>query len=93
MAPSKGSSKDSSKGQVRGLRTAKESQTEIYNKRKALEHLKCGLPKGQLSHQDLQEHGHALSETPGDFPQKKQKLASPPYRCDFDGAYKEEYDL
>lgn len=83
----------SSKGYVRGSRPTEDSQTDIYNKRKALEHLMYGLPKGQLIHQDSKEHSHALSGTSGNFPQKKQKLASPQYGCDFDGVHEEEDDL
>lgn len=76
-----------SNGYVQGSRTIEDSQTEMYNKRKA------GLPKGQLSHQDSKQHDHALSETSGDLPQKKQKLTSPQYQSDIDGAYREKYDL
>lgn len=83
----------SSTGHVQGSRAAEDSQTEIYNKRKALEHLKYGLPKGQLTHQDSKGHGHALLGASGDFPQKKQRLASPPYRCDLNGVYEERDDL
>jgi hypothetical protein len=87
------SSKGSSNGRVQDSYAVEDSQTEIYNKRKALEHMKYGLPKGQLSHQDSKEHGHTLSGTSGDFPQKKQRRGSPQYRCDADGVYEEEYDL
>src|SRR5271168_2132728 len=82
----------SSKGHVQSSCDAEDSQAEIFNKRKAPEYLKYGLPKSQLSHQDSKEDGRGLSETSSDFPQKKPKLASPQYRCDFNGVY-EEYDM
>jgi hypothetical protein len=86
------SSSKSSKGLVQFSRAAEDSQTELYNKRKALEHLKYGLPKSQLSHQDSKEHGHALLEISADFPQKKQKIVPQQFQCDIDGVYRDEYD-
>ncbi len=87
------SSKGSLTGHIHDSGVAEDSQTEIYNKRKALELLKSGSPKGQLSRQGSKEHGHVLSGTSGDFPQKKQKLVPPQYRSDFDRVSEEEYDL
>jgi hypothetical protein len=87
------SSKGSSKGHVLVSSVAENSQSETYNKRKALEHLKYGLPKGQVSHESLKVQGNTLSGTSSDFPQKKQRLASPHYKSDFDGVYPEQYDL
>jgi hypothetical protein len=66
---------------------------EDNNKRKALEYVRYVLLTGQLSHQDSKGHGYASSETSGEFPQKKQKLASPHYRYDFYFIPRKEYDL
>jgi hypothetical protein len=69
-----------SKGNVQGSRADEDGQTEMYNKRN-WEHLKPRLPKGQLSRQDSKGQDLAFTENSGDFPQKKQKLASPQYQC------------
>jgi len=74
-------------GHVEGSSVGEDSQTEIFNKRKAL------LPKDQMSQQDSKDYSHKLSETSGDFPQKKQKVASSQYPCNLDGIYEEKYDL
>jgi hypothetical protein len=78
---------------VHGSCIAEDSQTEIYYKRKGWEHQKSVLPKDQLSHQDLKEHGYASSENSDSFPKKKPKLGSPQYQSHIDGDYRDEYVL